>query len=441
MASTAERITYLQTLIANLDVNNRVLLERYTAELAFLQGIQSGTPVNGGVLIDTTTLSQENTQQAVLTALNSVLTRLDSDIPVTGIAGGSGGSLDSTTLAKEVTLQSLLSVFDNPIDTTASLSIDSTGLATASKQDSIISAIQNQAVSVDITGLATDSGQATANTTLSSIDTKLGGPLQIDDSTPIATTASIDATGLATEAKQDSIISAIQNQTVSVDTTGLATDTGQSTANTSLASIDTKLGNPLLIDDSTPIATTASIDTTGLATDTNQVTTNSSLANIDTKLAGTLTVDTQLTGLSTEAKQDSIISALSAPLEVEYPATALGQKAPETSLSVVMATGTQLEVTGTLDTNPTTKTPNSGTVTIGTTAVQLPNIPAQSAILSWSSSNSGKIYIGTTSGVTSANAGYELDTNLRSLPVELNNLNEYYAIGSAAGQVLRWLSS
>jgi len=135
-------------------------------------------------------------------------------------------------------------------------------------------------------------------------------------------------------------------------------------------------------------------------------------------------------GLATEAKQDTLITSL-----------APGQKAASASLSTVMATGASLSVTGTLGTTVPVRAPDSGVVTVGTTALQLPSRVAATAILSWSTGNTGTIYVGTSSAVTAANAGFELDTNARSMPIEANNLNEYWVIASAAGQILRWVSS
>ena len=118
-----------------------------------------------------------------------------------------------------------------------------------------------------------------------------------------------------------------------------------------------------------------------------------------------------------------------------------GQQSTANSLSVVMAVGASVAVTGTLATTAPIKTPGSGSITIGTTAVQLSTRTANNAVLSWASTNTGIIYIGTSNAVTAATAGFELSTDSRSLPVECNNVSEYWAIASAASQTLRWIAS
>ena len=87
------------------------------------------------------------------------------------------------------------------------------------------------------------------------------------------------------------------------------------------------------------------------------------------------------------------------------------------------------------------RTPASGSLTVGLMAVRLPTQPANDLVIQWDSANTGTIYIGASNTVTASNAGFVLDTNSRSLPMSVSNVDNFYAIASSAGQVLRWVSS
>ena len=146
-------------------------------------------------------------------------------------------------------------------------SINTTGLATEAKQDDIITGIadvnseldsQSLSLSAINTKVATETTLAlveakdfSTETTLSALNTKV---------------TAVDTTGKATEAKQDNIIAELQDIEADIEA-----------GNVSLASIDSK------------------------------VATEATLAQLDGKVTA---VDT--TGKSTEAKQDTMITSLSA---------------------------------------------------------------------------------------------------------------------------------
>lgn len=111
------------------------------------------------------------------------------------------------------------------------------------------------------TGAATSTKQDTGNTSLASIDTKLTNPLPVSGSISVSNfpaTQPISAASLPLP-------------------TGAATSVLQTSGNTSLSSIDSKLTNPL------PISASSLPLPTGASTSALQTTGNTSLASIDTK--------------------------------------------------------------------------------------------------------------------------------------------------------------
>lgn len=145
-------------------------------------------------------------------------------------------------------------------------------------------------------------------TTLQSVLSDLGDIKVIDfakDTTLSSLSTKIDS--LATSAKQNDLISAIQN--ITFDTTGLATSSKQDTAYSKLTEIDVELEN----------------QTTALGgIDTKITTSNTRLLSIDGKLTD---ANTKLT------EMDNAVDAMSAKL----PAT-LGQKPRATSLAATLST-------------------------------------------------------------------------------------------------------
>lgn len=82
----------------------------------------------------------------------------------------------------------------------------------------------------------------------------------------------------------------------------------------------------------------------------------------------------------------------------------------------------------------------SGQVTVGTTAVQLPNVSVpqgKAVVLKASSANTAIVYIGP-SGVTTS-TGFELGVGEYSPALMVTNLNVIYAISTAANQKLHYI--
>lgn len=113
-----------------------------------------------------------------------------------------------------------------------------------------------------------------------------GNPLKVEGDI----TASIDKTGLATDANQVAQTSVLNDIKTAVQAApsapaGSATSALQSAGNTSLSNIDTKLGNPLHVISDNPT------DVSSLALETTASATKTAAEAIDTKLGGTLNVD------------------------------------------------------------------------------------------------------------------------------------------------------
>jgi len=226
-----------------------------------------------------------------------------------------------------------------------------------------------------------------------------GSATMVSSDNPLPVSATIDTAGLATSAKQDDIITAIDNISVSVDTTGLATDTKQDAGNASLTSIDGKtpsLGQALAAASVPVVLPAAQIST--LTPQTNALT-DTQLRASDVKI--TLDGETvPVTGTFWQATQP--VSASSLPLPTGA-ATAAKQPALGTagtpSSDVISVQGitsmTPLKTDGSGVTQPVsgTVTANAGT-NLNTSALALEsggnlaaikaktdNIPAQGQAL------------------------------------------------------------
>lgn len=146
---------------------------------------------------------------------------------------------------------------------------------------------------------ATEDKQDTGNTSLASIDAKLTNPLPVSGT---VTTGGLTDTQLRASAVP---VSAASLPLPS----GAATSAKQDTGNTSLASIDAKLTNPL------PVSGTVAV--TGGATAANQATEIASLASIDSKITavntGAVVVSSSAlpTGAATLAEQQTQTASLS----------------------------------------------------------------------------------------------------------------------------------
>ncbi len=156
-----------------------------------------------------------------------------------------------------------------PVPVSGTVTVDTSTLATAAKQDTGNSSLSSILAKI-ITAPATEAKQDIGNTSLSTIAGK-DFATQTTLALIKAKTDNIDV-ALSTRTKpadQQHVI--IDSGTVTVDTTGLATSAKQDTGNTSLASIDGKLTNPL------PVSGTV---TTGGLTDT-QLTVTATATDLD----------------------------------------------------------------------------------------------------------------------------------------------------------------
>jgi hypothetical protein len=87
-------------------------------------------------------------------------------------------------------------------------------------------------------------------------------------------------------------------------------------------------------------------------------------------------------------------------------------------------------------------TPTSGggsNISVGTTAVQLSatSVPCRSVSLKSAKANTGKVYVGFTSGITTS-SGFELNSQ-ESVTIAVSNLNKIYLIADAASQDVRYI--
>lgn len=106
-----------------------------------------------------------------------------------------------------------------------------------------------------------------------------------------------------------------------------------------------------------------------------------------------------------------------------------GQKAASNSIPVVIAT--EQSVQGSLI---------NGQSTIGLSAVQLSsNSLKQGVVIKASSSNTGIVYIGNSSGVTTS-SGFELGAG-ESVTIPINNTNLVYLIANASGQSISFVGN
>jgi hypothetical protein len=171
--------------------------------------------------------------------------------------------------------------------------------------------------------------------------------LRVTDDGELKIAGTIAATpGAATDAKLDEVITALGGLSVSIagdvtiDATGLATTAKQDTGNASLASIDTK--SSTIISGLSSIdghvdgleASASSIDTklTGVATAANQTTANTSLSNIDTNAGATADAAVAAGATGSIAAKLRRLTADIGALILQIP-SALGKKSVATSLA------------------------------------------------------------------------------------------------------------
>ncbi len=226
---------------------------------------------------------------------------------------------------------------------------------------------------------------------------------------------------------------------INVDATGKIVISNPSTGGSSGGLTDTQLR-----------ATPVPVSVSGVATAANQTTGNTSLASIDTKLGGTLTVstggltDTQLraSAISTTVSNfpaTQAVSATALPLPTGA-ATSTAQTATNTLLTSLDGKVSTKTINSVVAINTTTALTGTGagstnvTVASGGTAVQVASNPTtQFATLQNSNASTGTLYYGYSSSVT-ATTGLELKLGeLVNLPVDnTNRLWLYSTAGSIA---------
>lgn len=269
------------------------------------------------------------------------------------------------------------------------------------------------------TGASTAALQTTGNSSLSAIDSKLGGTLAVSaTSLPLPTGAATAAKQLA-DNHQVTVSNFPATQAVSAASlplpTGASTSVLQTSGNSTLTAIDTKLGATLSVNvgltdtqlRATPVvvslsggateakqdvgnASLSSIDAktatlvggkvpvvlpTNAATDTLQTSGNASLTAIDSKLGGTLTVNVGLT--------DTQLRASAVPVTVSGVATAANQTTGNSSLSsidskiVAVNTGAVVVSSSALPTDASTATLQSaGNVSVDSIDTKTPALIA-----------------------------------------------------------------
>ncbi len=351
-------------------------------------------PVSGTVTVDTSTLATSAKQDTGNSSLSSILAKI-----ITAPATEAKQDIGNTSVSS--------------IDTKLS------SQATAAKQDTGNTSLGS--IDTKLSSQSTAAKQDTGNTSLASIDGKLTNPLPVSGTV----TANTGLTQPLTDAQLRATPVPVSG-TVSVDTTGLATSAKQDTGNTSLGSIDTKL--------------------TSQATASKQDTGNTSLASIDTKLTNPLPVSAaslplpSLAATSTKQSDGSqktqvvdgsgnVIGATSNALDINIksgnPTTITATQATGTNLHTVVDSGTITTVSTVTAVTAISNALPAGNNNIGDVDIAtIPSLVAGTALI-------GKVGIdqttpGTTNNVTSkdipdAASTYAL-TNVSSTAYETGHI-------------------
>lgn len=249
--------------------------------------------------------------------------------------------------------------------------------------------------------------------------------LQVDASGNLKTSASIDTTGLATSAKQDTIIGHVDGLETAVASTNTKLDTANSTLGTidadtgSLAS--TVVGGQLQVD-LAAVSTTLYVEQpTGSALQT----TEANSAAIKTAVE---TIDNAISG---NEMQVDVVGALPAGTN------AIGKLAANSGVDIGDVDVTS-SVTSSLD--------HGSNLDIDTTAEQITTTSFAckfGVTLKADITNTGIIYVGNsdvTAGTTAATDGFPLSAG-ETLTLEVNNPNLLYAIASANNQKIYWVAN
>lgn len=304
------------------------------------------------------------------------------------------------------------------------------------------SAVPVSATSLPLpTGAATSANQATEIASLSSIDSKLTSPLTV--------TGPLTDTQLRASPVPVSLTSTTITGTVAATQSGIWTVQPGNTANTVAWKVD---GSAV----TQPISAASLPLPTGASTSALQTTGNTSLASIDSKLTAPLSVtgpltDTQLrasavpvsaaslplpTGAATSALQTTGNSSLSS---IDGKLNSLGQKTSSASVPVVIASD-QSAIPAKAAT-PTAGIITQAAITVGTTAVRAtvtgsaPSASRSVLIVNPDSTSTAKFYMGTSTVTsTGANRGLQL---LGGDKVAFNSdAGDYYIISDTAAQTV-----
>jgi len=243
--------------------------------------------------------------------------------------------------------------------------------------------------------------------------------LQVDASGNLKTTASVDTTGLATEAKQDTIIGHVDGLETAVASTNTKLDTANSTLGTidadtgSLAS--TVVGGQLQVD-LAAVSTTLYVEQpTGSAlqtTEANSAAIKTAVETIDNAISGS---EMQVDVVGALPAGTNAIGKLAANSGVD-----IGDVDVTSAVSSSFATGSNLDI----DTSAEQLVASSVACKFGVTVKA-------------AATNTGTVYIGAsssvTAGTTGSTDGFPLEPG-ESVTVPVNNVNLLYGIASVANQ-------
>lgn len=303
-------------------------------------------------------------------------------------------------------------------------------------------------------GASTSAKQDTGNTSLSSIDTKL---------TDVATQTTL----ALIKAKTDNIDVALSTRTkpadqqhVIVDSSalpsGASTSANQTTGNSSLSSIDSKI---TAVNTGAVVISSSALPS-GASTGAKQDTGNASLSSIDTKLTDNATQTTLATRLSesdfdtktgalteTAPATDTASSGLNGRLQriaqrltslIALLPTSLGQKARASSLAVTLSSEDVTALTA-QSTPPSTILAFITTITTAGTRVQLSSNGCNGGVVQAPSTNSGIVYIGG-SNVSASVYGAELQPG-QSTGIAIDNTSKIYIDSASNGDKVAFIGS
>jgi hypothetical protein len=128
--------------------------------------------------------------------------------------------------------------------------------------------------------------------------------------------------------------------------------------------------------------------------------------------------------------------------------TALSTRASESTLSALNGkipsdpareAGNLASIKTNTDYLPTQSSFNHGQVTVGTSAVQLPNaIASKGVLVKAHKGNSGIVYVGNSNAVTTS-TGFELAAG-EAIDIEVDNANRIWLIADGPGQTVSWVA-